>query len=72
MIKNSLLDAVMEINPRDDRLMSITLRGSVHTTLINCYMETAENSDRNHDRYKLLGEQLENTKNWGQHSVGET
>ena len=45
MIRSSLLGAVMEINPIDGRLMSITLRGTVHTTFINAYMEMAKKQE---------------------------
>ena len=42
MIKNSLLGSILELNPVDERLMSVTLRGTVQTTFINAYMETAK------------------------------
>ena len=56
MVKNSLLNNVLEINPIDDRLMSITLDGPVLTTFINTHMETAENHEKNEYRYSKLTE----------------
>ena len=70
MIANKLLDSILEINPIDDRLMSVTLRGAVHTTSINTYLYTAENCEKNVDRYDKLGELYKQTQNgtnidWG-------
>ena len=55
MIKNKHLNKIADIEPIDDRMMKIHLRGqAVTTTIINVYMYTAENTDRNGPMYERL------------------
>ena len=44
MINNKIINAVLEINPYDDRFMSITLRGSVNSTFISAYIQYVQAS----------------------------
>ena len=55
----------LEINPIDERLMTITLRGIIPTTFINTYMETAEHHEKNRNRYELLKKTFNKYKNKG-------
>ena len=70
MVRNKLLDSILEINPIDDRLMSITLRGAVQTTFINTYMYTAENTENNSYRYITLKAHYIKYKKYGPTFVG--
>ena len=54
MIKNELLQMTEDIDPIDDRLMTLTLRGTVPHTFTNTYMYTAENHELNVERYTQL------------------
>ena len=65
MIKNSMLESVLEINPIDERLMSITLRGPVHTTFINTYMYTAKDTEKKD--IPNSANIIRNTRNTDQH-----
>jgi len=47
LIKNKLLNTLIEIIPIDDRLMTVTLRGkNMSYSFINTYMYTAENQEK--------------------------
>ena len=54
MIKNELLKMTEDIDTIDDRLMTLTLRGTVPHTFTNTYMYTAENHELNVERYTKL------------------
>ena len=46
MIMNKHLGKIVDVDPIDDRLMAITLRGTVTYTFINTYMYTAKDPEK--------------------------
>ena len=52
MIRNKHINKIEEINPLDDRLMSITMKGKLPHTFINPYMYTAENCEKNEKKVR--------------------
>ena len=70
MVRNDLLNHIHAINPIDDRLMSITLKGTVQYTFINTYMHTAQNHISNDQRYSKLNTLYKSLKNKGPTYIG--
>ena len=46
MIMNKHLGKIVDVDPIDDRLMAITLRGTVTDTFVNTYMYTAKDPEK--------------------------
>ena len=72
MIRNKHINKIQEINPLDDRLMTITMKGKLPHTFINPYMYTAENCDKNEKRYELMTAEFDKHKNKGPTYTGGT
>ena len=70
MIANKHLNKVVDIEPTSDRLMAITLRGTVTYTFINTYMYTASNPEKNPKQYKQLTTMYHKYKKGGPVYIG--
>ena len=70
MIKNTHLRNIHNINPIDDRLMSITMRGSLEYSFINTHLHTAEHTERNQPRYNALSQEFSNLNRKGPTYIG--
>ena len=46
VIKSKLIKSVIDVIPIEERMMTITLRGTVMLSIINVYMFTAERSEK--------------------------
>ena len=66
MIANKHLNKIQNIEPIDDRLMTITLREAGHTTFINTYMYSAADHEQNEERYGQLRQAINNSPRGGQ------
>jgi exonuclease III len=70
MIKNKHLNKIIDIEPISDRLMSISLRGTVTYTFVNTYMHTSAHPDKNPALYKLVSSTVNKYKAGGPVFIG--